>query len=205
MKNPTTRILLASVLLAALCSACVQLDAAGEGEATYQLSTSATEEILSLGWHGGLGRLAPRYRLYGDGRLVRDIVDKGGQKTVKRSDEVHLSLQDIDLLMRLCVESELVDLTPARLRKGLGRAPLQAEDGTTALLRLRFIRYRRAGEEEQAPFSPQIEMHAPKLQLRFFPEVREVQAMVALNEALDGYFSQSASEALYGRKRDKGE
>ena len=205
MKDPTARLLVASLVLAVLCPACVEIDAAGEGETSFQFSTSATEEILSLGWHGGLGRLAPRYRLYGDGRLVREIVDKGGQRAVKRSDEVQLSLQDIDLLMRLCIESQLVELTPQRLHQAIGQEPLRMHDGGTAILRLRFISYQRAGKEEQAPFSSQIEMHAPQLQLRFFPEVREVQAMVALDEALDGYFSQSASEALYGRKRDKGE
>jgi hypothetical protein len=205
MIDSITRLLVTSLVLAALCPACVQLDAAGEGETSFQFSTSATEEILSLGWHGGLGRFAPRYRLYGDGRLVREIVDKGGQRALKRSDEVQLSLQDIDLLMRLCVDSELAELTPQRLRRGIGQEPLRADDGGTALLRLRFISYQRAGEEEQAPFSPQIEMHAPKLQLRFFSEVREIQAMVALDEALDGYFSQSATEVLYGRKRDNSE
>ena len=205
MKDPTTLLLVSSFMLAGLCPACVQLDAAGEGETSYHLSTRATEEILSFGWYGASGDFTPQYRLYGDGRLVREIVYAGNRKTVKRSDEVHLSLQDIDLLMRLCVESKLVELTPQRLRRAIGQEPLRMDDGGTALLRLRFMSYHRPGEKEQAPFSPQIEMHAPQLQLRFFPDVREVEAMVALNEALDGYFSQSASEVLYGRKRVKGE
>lgn len=162
--------------------------------ASYRVSTSPSDEILNYSVSGGLGFLVPEYRLYGDGRLVREVIDQGNRESVTR-EERQLSAEDVEVLFRLAVESRLAELTPNRLRATVGVTPLR-EDSTSVVLRLRFESYQRVGEPEIAPFEPQIIMETPSVVTRSFPQFREGQALVALTEALEAYFGQTSAQAV---------
>lgn len=166
----------------------------------YQLSTIPDEEILFLTSAGGTGPSVAQYHLYGDGRLVREIVHNKSERTPWRTDEVQLSNEDIELLFQLIVGSELPDLTDARARQKIGRPLLRMDDGSSLILQLHFDSYQRPGEPEAAPFSPRVSMHAPGLQARFFPQLGEAQALGTVRSALDDYFTEPASEVIHGRK-----
>jgi hypothetical protein len=164
------------------------------GVATYQLSTSPSEEILFLTTAGGTGPSLAQYHLYGDGRLVREIVYNRAERTPWKTDEVQLSSEDVELLFQLVVVS---DLTEDRIRQKIGRRPLRMSDGSTVVLQLRFDEYQRPGDAKAAPFAPRVSMHAPGLQVRFFPQLGEAKALGTLRTALDDYFTQPAAEVIY--------
>ncbi len=177
--------------------ACRAFATTDEERPDYQLSTSATEEVLFVRPHGVYGGLVPWYQLYGDGRLVRDIVHQGTQAPV-HSHEVRLAPADIDLLFELIVTSKLVDLTKERLIDQAGGPLPQAIDAGTYVLTLHFDSYARPGQAEIAPFSTRVEMHAPWYLVKFLPQIPEVQGFAVLLERLDGYFSESASKVIFG-------
>ena len=163
------------------------------------MSTSPSEEILFLASQGGSGPYAPQYRLYGDGRLVREMVEKRTDEPWK-SHEVQLSPEDIGLLFQLVVDSGLPELSASVVRDRIGRDPLTMSDGATVVLELHFESYQKRDESAATRFDPRVSMHAPRLQARHFPELGEAQTLVTLQEALDEYFSQSATEVLYGKR-----
>ena len=178
---------------------CGMVDAASEGR-SYQVSSSPNEEILFLAIQGGSGPFAPQYRLYGDGRLIREIVEKRTDEP-RMSHEAQLLPEDIALLFQLAVDSGLPELDAASVRERIGRDPLTMSDGATVVLEMHFETYQKQGQSSETPFESRISMHAPKLQARHFPQLGEAQALVTLQEALDDYFSQSAAEVLYGKGR----
>lgn len=185
-----------SVVLLLLVLGCARR-ANGQGETTYVLSTSATEEILFLRPYGGIGALVPWYHLYGDGRLVRDIVHQRQQEPIY-SHEVRLSSSDIELLFQLIVGSKIPDLTEQRLIEQTGRPLPQAFDASNVVLKLNFASYTRPGDSTNAPFTPRVEMHAPGYLAEVFPQISEIQGFVALVETLDGFFAQPAKQVIFG-------
>lgn len=165
----------------------------------YSVSTDPGVEILNLRFSGGSGRLTPEYQLYGDGRLVRRILDRVSREAVY-SDEITLGLEDIDLLIGLVVESHLPELTEERFRSATGRRPMKSFDGSTVRLTVRFDSYASPGQESEGPFEAGVKMHDPVTQLRVFPDLREAAGLIALRDALDGYFEHSVVERIDGTR-----
>jgi len=193
--NHRERRLACQFLLAFLVS-CVLDDATGQTqEVTYELSAAPEIELLSLYTSGGMSFYGPRYRLFGDGRLVREIRLKNLDRTLA-SEEAYLGPDDVRLLVDLIVAAQLPEMTPASLRASLGHEPEPATDASTSVLELRFETYQSPGGELHAPFTPRVMMLAPMLQARFAPGAPEPQGFITLREALDGYFPTAASEAL---------
>jgi hypothetical protein len=187
-----------SVLMVPLVLGCGPAGA-GDGEPpTYRVSTDPTTEILYFSSYGGSGSFAPQYHLFGDGRLVREMVGKAFRKPQSgMSHEVLLDPTDVKLLMDLVVEAQLPDMTPERLQQAFGRRPMKMHDGATYVLRLRFESYTRQSKLVE-PYTAEVKMHSPRLQARVFPDVAEVQGMNTLIEAIDGHFPESAGKVIYG-------
>ncbi len=171
--------------------------AAGNDQASYELSANAADEILFLRPYGGTGALVPWYHLYGDGRLVRDIVHQYHQDPIF-THEVQLSASDVDLLFQLIVGSSLPDLTEQRLVEQAGRPLPRVIDGSSTVLTLSFASYTRPGEDPVAPFRARVEMHAPHYLARTFPQIPEIQSFATLVEALDDFFAQPAEQVIFG-------
>jgi len=169
---------------------------AASGLPEYRLSPEGDAEILHLAWHGGMRRYAVQYRLFGDGRLVREVVAQAQRDESLRADEVRLEEEDIRLLFEAMVRRGLPTATTERLLEATDGIRLsQPKDGATVILRLDFAAYETAGGAE-ASFRPQVVVPSPHTQARRFPEVRELDALVAVLDALDAYFSQTAYEAI---------
>lgn len=199
MRNVRRMLQWGVVLLAPLALGCGAAGTEDGGPLAYRVSADPTVEILALGSYGGLGFFAPQYRLFGDGRLVREIVHKGNrQPDTALTDEVLLDPSDIELLLDLVIAARLPEMTQDGLQEAMGRRPLTMADGLTFVLELRFENYQRGGRKGDKPFVVQVKLHAPTLQLKVVPQLAEAQGMLALLEALDGYFPRSAAKVLYG-------
>jgi hypothetical protein len=135
--------------------------------------------------------------LYGDGRLVREIVHQQQQQPIY-SHEVGLSTQDISLLFDLIVGANIPDLTEQRLVEQAGRPLPRAFDASSVVLRLNFVSYTRPGENAVSPFSPRVELHAPRYLASVLPQIAEIQAFVTLVDALDEFFPQPAEQVIFG-------
>ena len=168
--------------------------------ALFEISRKADVEILFSTTTGSTGPFIVQYRLYGDGRLVREILHNKSERTPFKIEEVYLLRDDIQLLFQLAVAADLPELTDERIQQRIGRPMLRMSDGSTVILELRFRTYQRPGESVGTAFSPRISMHAPGLQARFFPELAEAQALTTIRKALDDYFPRSASEMYWGRR-----
>ncbi len=186
----------ARLLLVALTMffGCGLMSAAKEDTPTYRISSLPEDAVLEYGFHGGYGLTSPRYHLYGDGLLVREVIDKMTNRAVTTK-ELQLSLQDVDALMQMVVESGVPELTQHKIRAVVGPGSL-VQDAWMVVLQLRFESYQREGKAEIAPFEPKITMETPSLVAEAFPDFREAHALVALNEALEEYFEQSGTEAV---------
>jgi hypothetical protein len=185
------------VLMVPLVLSCGPADAKDGEPPPFGVSTDPTIEILYLSSYGGMGSFAPQYRLFGDGRLVREMVDKAFRKPQPgMNHEVLLDPTDVELLMNLVVGARLPEMTPERLQQAFGRRPMKMHDGATYVLRLQFESYGDRAPEE--PYVVEVKMHSPRLQARAFPDVPEVQGMNTLIEAIDGFFPESAGKVIYG-------
>ena len=190
---------------AAMLAACSPAAGSEADEiAAYEYSTSAADEILFLFSTGGMGRLAPQYRLYGDGRLVREIVNQYDRQPFKTS-QVELAPADVAALLDLVVATHLPDLDLLDMRsalEALGDAARYREDGETLVLKLRFDSYERPDGTIEAPFKQRVSMVSPALKAELLPDLPEPAGLLSLREALDSYFAVSAAEAIFG-KRDE--
>lgn len=165
-------------------------------------SNSGDVEVVYLGWYGGSSFHTAQYRLFGDGRLLREIVLKSERNKPLRIDEVKVAESDLRLIRKAIVRGHLTTMTPDRLQESMeGQELLYPEDGSTAQLRVRFAACNsNAGRIE--PFSTSISMPSPRIQAERFPQVREIQAFLTVVDALEAYFPESVFDAL--RKVRKG-
>ena len=161
-----------------------------------QLSPSPEVEVLYLGGYGGSSFYAAQYRLFGDGRLVREIVPQTKRVKPIRVDEVELAQDDLDLIVETIVRGRLAAATPENLQESLeGRRLANVEDASNMVLRVQFAACdSNAGLLE--PFSAEVSIPAPTFQARRFPEVPEFQALLTVYSALEAYFPVPVAEAL---------
>lgn len=180
----------------ALLAACRPREQAPEGIA-YEISDSPKQLILLLRASGGLGGLLPLYRLYGDGRLVREIVTRTGLETV-RSDEMRLARDEVERLFARLVASKALGVEPDGLLELEGGPPLaDAFDAPRWFLRLHFRRYELPDGSERAPYTPRIRLYEPATaRERSFPRIAEIDRLASLPGLLDAYFEESAREAM---------
>jgi len=160
-------------------------------EISYELSTLPEEEVFAYAFHGGMSFTSIRYRLYGDRRLVREVVI-GSPRRVLATREIRLSQEEIHALIQPTVGG-LAELTPRKRTSVIGTSPLST-DAVYVELRLRLESYQRPGEEEIAPFEHDIWLDP--MAARRFPQFKEAQDLVALNEMLEEFFGQTSFEAI---------
>lgn len=179
--------------------ACTATEATGQEQVSYEVSASPAEQILFYTMEGGFGVLAPQYRLFGDGRLVREILSVGAGRPVLLVHETQIGTQDIELLFQLIVSSGLVDLTPERLREAAGGTVPGLIDGRTHVVEPHFTMYKRPGEAALVPYSTRVRMPTPASVLQQLPELAGASAFVELLDALDGSFPKPASAVINER------
>ncbi len=172
--------------------------AAGSDQPTFVLSTSPADEILFLRLGGGNGALVPWYHLYGDGRLVREIVHQSQTAAPFQSETTHLSLTDVDLLFQLIAGSRVPSATQERLVEQVGQPLPRALDASGIILDLNFASYTPSGGDTLAPFTPRVYLQAPGYLAELFPQIPEIQGVMAVLETLDSYFPRSADQVILG-------
>lgn len=171
-----------------------------DGPAThYEVSTRHDQEILSLALYGGPAQLSAQYRLYGDGRLLRELVNQVDRQPV-RTDEARIEPPALASLMDEIVASDLPSLTRHRLQALTGHQELAIDDAVSVRLILHFISYHEPGEEIRAPYTSEVWLEAPEVWERLFPDVSEVRALNALARSLDAEFSESLHHLLHNAR-----
>ncbi len=163
-------------------------------EVVYRVSGNGRQEILFLGVSGGDYPFAPWYRLFGDGRLVREIVRSG--VAVVHSEEMELPPADVEQILRSVVNSRLAELTQQRVLSVAGGRQPGVEDGEEVALRVEFDSYQRRGEAVRAPFVTDVHLSSPALLADRFPDFTEAKAAVDLRTRLEGYFPEPFNQAL---------
>ncbi|MGB5752491.1 MAG: hypothetical protein WBN87_06495 [Thermoanaerobaculia bacterium] len=161
-----------------------------------QVDRSPEAEVLYLTWEGGLGMHTPQYRLFGDGRLLREVVQKTKPNRPLLVDEVHLSQDDLDLIFEAIVRGRLAAMTHETLRDAMGDRRFRVpEDYPMVKLRVQFSSCG-SSTGSLVPYSNTVYLAGAEYLARKLPEVRELQALVTVIDALAAYFPESAAEAL---------
>lgn len=163
-------------------------------EVAYKTSGNGRQEILFLSVSGGGYPFAPSYRLFGDGRLVREIVRSGA--AVLHSEEVELPPAEVEQMVRSVVESRLAELTQTRALAAAGGRQPGVEDGEEIALRVEFDSYQRRGETARVPFVTDVHLSSPALLAERFPGFTEAKAAAELRSRLEAYFPEPFNQAL---------
>lgn len=161
-----------------------------------EFSTNPEEEVLSLRGYGGMSFETIQFRLFGDGRLLREIVRKSNRKRPLRVDEVPLAQGDIDSIIEVIVRGRLDGMTSETLQKAWGLTLSYPTDAGGVVLRVQFV----ACDSTNGGIGPrftEVWMPAPYTQARNHPGIKEFVAFTELYEALDAFFPESMGEALH--------
>lgn len=170
-------------------------------EIAYEVSWAAQEEVLFLTTAGGSTRRALQYRLFGDGRLVREIFDQNDRQKIYYSDETMIEPIEISEIFEKVVSSHLIDLTPKRFEEATQGKRALVTDGRSVILHCKFQSFVRDGEALPSPFEMRVVMENPSWVARKVPEMAEARALVVIEQQLDGYFPESSRQVFYRNNR----
>jgi len=188
------------VVLAAAAAAtagCAQESGGAEpskGTPSFALTANGREEVLFVGYYGGSAMVSHRYRLYGDGRLVREIFDQG-RDIVLGVDEVEISQADIDRIFQPLVAARVPELTKARLSQVTHNADEASSDAADVRVRMSFSSYQSSPSKAREPLQVDTSLKGPGLLAREFPDFAEAKAVAELGRELDRHFPKNVYEA----------
>ena len=160
----------------------------------YTLSRDGSDEILFFGRSGGLRFFDAQYKIHGDGRLVREVVNKIRRDVPLRRDEIQLSSNEVTDLFDQIVAAELPTMEIAELLPP-GEKLISLEDGRSFFIILNFAEY----ELDSGPvegFTARLSIPEPELQAQEFPDVPQLRAFVDVVAFLLGRFETSDLEAI---------
>ena len=173
------------------------LHATSQSGPPYEVARTQGAEVLRLGWYGGMRPLTARYRLFGDGRLLREVVRQADPTEAVRTDGVSLDEDDVTFLFDVVVHTGLATATSEELLEATdGVALSHPLDGATAVLDVSIARYE-TPEGVESPFTRRIVIPSPDYQAKRFPQVRAFSGLLDLHTALDSYFPQTVDEAVH--------
>lgn len=179
------------VVLLSLVFLLVHLElAADEPVPEFSFSSDPTEEILIVQFIGGNRGINPAFFLYGDGRLeIREQTMRG---QVFSKEEVKLSYQEMHDLIALAVSSGLAELSSEEIRQSMlarrkGRGLPILSDAADLRITLRLTSLGTNEDGESAAVDTTVLVRAPKLMLRYIPDLRPLTGAAALLDTLMQY------------------
>ena len=193
MKKTVLPLLL--LLLAAPQQACVK--AGGEeAQPSFVISPDPAVAVISVLTSGGSSRYQRETALYGDGRLVTTVRQ---QEALRSSQEVELSFQEMEELVRIVIEGGLMEWTwedyNRKIRDSLGgHRPASSSDSPMQRFTIRLEEYRAAAGAAAGPVEVHVDTVPPRFLKSVNPglEVEEVDALIALSSAIDRHMERAA-------------
>jgi len=156
-----------------------------ESHATFTITSDPTVAVLRLSQEGGFLSGWDRFTLYGDGRLVRELLDPG-LKNSRDTAEKHLSFEDTTDLMDQAVSAGLLEYSQSD--QSPEAAAFYNSDLPNTVLQIRLESYSGSDDGEAGTYRT-IRVHAVhELVSRIDPDHQAARDLLELHARLRDMF-----------------
>lgn len=157
----------------------------------YRLSESPDREVLVLRPSGGLRRQSLRYRLFGDGRLLREVLEPGRSSAPVQTEEVRLPRWRVLKLFDAIVRVDMISPGNRTVLAGLS----SPKDGAVAQLTLDIeeVTDETGGA---AALHETVTVPSPHINGRRLPQLRVLHVFLRILQMLDAPFERRAAAVL---------
>lgn len=172
---------LALVVLAVCIGVAIRGGATASENSEFWYDSDPELTLLKLHFLGGYGGMQSRYSVYADGRLQ---VERTGKKTL----DIPLSPEQVDVLVSTAVEGRLADVTPerqAQLRDLTSKHRII--DSSSVVVSLALPHFKRTPTADDQPISTQVAAGEGSWHAESLKSEPEIACIVALEAALRAY------------------